>query len=206
MQQMPAPSSVLVYNFAASPDEVGLTQGIDPQVLQAMDDKPRTAEERRLGHAIAAIITTEIIDKLENMGLSARRAPAQPAANGNTLLIKGQLLSIDKANEIESTVIGLDFGGGQIGAAVQVAEIDSSGILPVESLSVKAEQDAMSDAAQLMGLDTPAGHETQTAVLTASSITESGELSAAAYAEAKRFGAKIADQLHTVFQQQGWVD
>lgn len=50
---VPKPSNVFVYNFAVSPDEVQLDQGISARIQDMIKKTPRTKEEKAVGHAVA---------------------------------------------------------------------------------------------------------------------------------------------------------
>ncbi len=205
LEQLPQPSSVLVYTFAVSPDEVQLTQGIEPAIAQAVSGTPRTEQEIQLGHAVAQTIADEIVSQVQQMGLAATRASGQPPAYGNNALVQGQLISIDEGNQTERVVIGLGFGRSNVAASVQVSSSNAGTITPIESVTVDAESGDMPGAAETMGVGGITGHLALSAATTTVGQFANYGLSASASAEAKRLGDKVATELKAVFQQQGWL-
>lgn len=205
LEQLPAPASVLVYTFAASPSEVQLTKGIEPEIAQAINGTPRTEQEIALGHAVAQTIADEIVAKVQQMGLAAMRAAGQPPASGNNALVEGQLVSIDEGNQTERVVIGLGFGRSNVAASVQVSSSNAGTVTPIESMTVNAESGDMPGAAETMGVGGITGHLALSAATTTVGQFANYGLSASASAEAKRLGDKVADELKAVFQQQGWL-
>lgn len=205
LEQLPAPSRILVYTFAVSPDEVQLTKGIEPEIAQAMSGTPRTEQEIKLGRAVAQTIADEIVSQIQQMGLAASRAAGTPPAYGNNALIEGQLLSIDEGNQTERVVIGLGFGRSNVAANVQVSSKNEGSTTPIESMMVNAESGDMPGAAETMGVGGITGHLTLSAATTTVGQFANYGLSASASAEAKRLGDKVATELKAVFQQQGWL-
>ncbi len=204
--QLPPPSNVFVYDFATSPDEVQLTKGIGPEILQAMNGTPRTDQERQLGRAVADTIAAEIVAKVQAMGLSASRTAGPAPAYGSAVLVQGQLMSIDEGNQTERVVIGLGFGRSSVAAAVQIAETTGGTVIPIESMTVNAESGDTPGAAETMGVGGIAGHLAVSAATTVAGQALSYSLSASASAEAKRLGDKVAEQIQVVFRQQGWLN
>lgn len=205
LEQLPAPASVLVYTFAVSPDEVQLTQGIEPAIAQAMSGTPRTEQEIQLGHAVAQTIADEIVSQVQQMGLAATRADGSPPVYGNNAVVQGQLLSIDEGNQTERVVIGLGYGRSNVAANVQVSSSNAGTVTPIKSMMVNAESGDMPGAAETMGVGGITGHLALSAATTTVGQLANYGLSASASAEAKRLGDKVADELKAVFQQQGWL-
>src|SRR5215475_13876183 len=57
---LPRPERILVYDFAGTPDEVKLDQGISADIMRYVSDSgasARTAEEIKIGHAVAAVVS-----------------------------------------------------------------------------------------------------------------------------------------------------
>src|SRR5215475_5667256 len=94
---LPRPERILVYDFAVTPDEVKLDQGISADIMRYVSDSgasARTAEEIKIGHAVAAVVSIQLVQKLQSYGFLTERALGWPARTGATLMVKGQLLSV----------------------------------------------------------------------------------------------------------------
>ena len=97
---LPKPRQVFVYDFAVSPDEVTLDSGITSDI-QGLVDKapPRTDQERAIGREVANALASHLVTEIQALGLPARRASGPPPADGNTLQIKGQFISINEGDQ-----------------------------------------------------------------------------------------------------------
>jgi len=114
---LPRPDRILVYDFAG---------GQNPGTS-------RTAEEIKIGHAVANAVANALVKELNQYGLPAERALSAPSAGGRLLMIKGQFVSIDEGNRTERVLIGLGAGRTGVQASVQVYEITPEGMRNVGS-------------------------------------------------------------------------
>ncbi len=92
--RLPRPNVILVYDFAVTPEEVQLDEGISTQILQQIQQSQgtsRTAQEIKVGHAVANAVAAELVTQIRGYGLPGQRALGWPARQGNTLMVKGQL-------------------------------------------------------------------------------------------------------------------
>ncbi|OLD94569.1 MAG: hypothetical protein AUG80_18410 [Candidatus Rokubacteria bacterium 13_1_20CM_4_68_9] len=135
---LPRPDRILVYDFAVTPDEVRLDSGLSTQLGQLLGGgqnpgTSRTAEEIKIGHAVANAVANALVKELNQYGLPAERALSAPSAGGRLLMIKGQFVSIDEGNRTERVLIGLGAGRTGVQASVQVYEITPEGMRNVGS-------------------------------------------------------------------------
>src|SRR2546427_827141 len=153
---LPRPDRILVYDFAVTPDEVRLDSGLSTQLGQLFGGgqnpgTSRTAEEIKIGHAVANAVANALVKELNQYGLPAERALSAPSAGGRLLMIKGQFVSIDEGNRTERVLIGLGAGRTGVQASVQVYEITPEGMRNVESLQADAKSSYKSGMALMMG-------------------------------------------------------
>src|SRR5262245_27185251 len=98
--QLPRPDRILVYDFAVTPDEVRLDSGVGSQLVQLFGSTDpgtsRTAEEIKIGHAVANAVAAALVNELNKYGLPAARALGPPTPGGRLLMVKGQFVSIDE--------------------------------------------------------------------------------------------------------------
>jgi hypothetical protein len=181
--KLPRPDRILVYDFAASPDEIKLDTGLSADIARAVEGKPRTADELKIGHAAAGI----------------------PPTSGNTLLIHGQLLSIDQGNRTERVVIGLGAGRTSVKANVQVYEMTAEGKQKVEQLQADAKSGRKPGMAEMMGIGAVAG-TLATSAAVSGTVSAAGEASwETVEADARRLAKKVAKELGQFFVEQGWM-
>jgi Domain of unknown function (DUF4410) len=208
MTGLPRPDRILVYDFAVTPDEVKLDQGISAEVTRYLSDggaSGRTADEIKIGHAVANAVSIELVQKLRNYGFVAERALGWPARTGSTLLVKGQFLSIDEGNRTERVLIGLGTGRTSVQANVQLYDLTPQGMRTVDSLRADAKSGYKPGMALMLGVGGLAGNLVTSAVV--SGVTTAGsEVSwATVDADGKRLANNVAKSLGQYFVTQGWI-
>jgi hypothetical protein len=203
--KLPRPDRILVYDFAASPDEIKLDTGLSADIARAVEGKPRTADELKIGHAAAGALAKELVKGIQGFGLPAERAAGIPPTSGNTLLIHGQLLSIDQGNRTERVVIGLGAGRTSVKANVQVYEMTAEGKQKVEQLQADAKSGRKPGMAEMMGIGAVAG-TLATSAAVSGTVSAAGEASwETVEADARRLAKKVAKELGQFFVEQGWM-
>src|SRR5438067_2173538 len=121
--QLPSPNMIIVYNFAASPEEVKLDPGLTGEIAEAAKKEPRTEQERQIGQACADALAKHLVDELQGMGFVVMRSfGSNPTMDGNSLLIQGQFVTIDEGNQTRRVTIGLGMGRSEVKVVSQVYE------------------------------------------------------------------------------------
>jgi len=203
-EQLARPDRVLVYNFAVTPQEIQL-DAVGSAISRSIDGTADSVQEQQVGHAVAAALAKHIVSEINDMGLPAERAAGPVPPAGTDLLIMGQLVSIDEGSAAERMIIGLGAGRSEVQAHVQIYQSSAGRTIPVESMIGAAKSSLMPGAAETMGVGAITGHLLVSTAITAGSQIANQTLSANVDSEAGRLGDKIADQLKTLFVQQGWI-
>jgi hypothetical protein len=199
------PERVHVYDFAVSPDQVRLDRGLGAQVEEAMKGSSRTAQEIDLGAKVAKIISTELADRISAMGLPAQRAVGAPGVWADSLVIEGQILSIDQGNRTERVVIGLGTGRSDVETHVQVYAATPERLERIQEFATSAKSMIKPGMAETMGVGGAAGSLAASAAVSAASAVGGETFADNVEGEAKRTAKAIADKLQAYFAQQGWI-
>ena len=203
--KLPRPDRILVYDFAASPDEVKLDRGLSAEIARAVEGTPRNADELKIGHAVSGALAKELVKEIQGFGLPAERAAGIPPTSGNALLIHGQIVSIDEGNRTERVVIGLGAGRTNVKANVQVFEMTAEGKQKVEQLQADAKSGRKPGMAEMMGIGAVAG-TLATSAAVSGSMSAAGEASwETVEADARRLAKNVAKELKQFFVEQGWI-
>jgi hypothetical protein len=203
--KLPRPDRILVYDFAVSPDEVKHDTGLSAEIVRAVEGKPRTADELKIGHAAAGALAKELVKKIQGFGLPAERAAGVPPTSGNILLVQGQLVSVDQGNRTERVVIGFGAGRTDVKANVQVYDITAEGKQKVEQLQADAKSGRKPGMALMMGAGALAGHLLTSAVVSGT-VSAAGEASwETVEADARRLAKDVAKELGQFFVAQEWI-
>ena len=202
---LPRPDQVLVYDLAVTPEEVKLDSGIASRIEELAKKTPRTEAEIKAGRQVADALSRHLVSKIQAMGLPANRAVGATPVTGNILAIKGQFISIDEGNRTERVVVGLGLGRTDIKAIIQVYDYDNG----AQTLACQFETDARSGRkpgmAETMGAGAATGNLVTSAAVGGGLTVASETLSATVEADADRTATKIASQLKSYFQSQGWI-
>jgi len=205
---LPRPDRILVYDFAVSPDEVKLDEGLSAEIKQRYEGEhytSRTPQELKVGHTVAYVVADELVKKIQSYGLWAERAMGTPSHRGNTLIIKGQFLTIDEGNRAERVAIGFSAGRTDVQADVQVFELTAGGEQQVENLTASGESASKPGMAEMMavGLLT---HHLLTSTLVSGTVAGVSEAKFDTVEDdGHRMADKIASNLGQYFVSQGWI-
>ena len=203
---LPRPDRVLVYDFATTPGEVRLDRGLSAKVVEAAKSEPRDEQERALGIKVADALAEHLVKAIRDQGLPAQRASGAPPTYGNSVLIEGQLVSIDQGNRTARMVIGLGAGRSDVEAHVQVYQHAEGGEQTLQKIDVSAKGGRTPGAAETMGVGAVTGHLVVSGVMTASSQTADETVGGTVTADARRAAKHIAEELKPLFERQGWLD
>ena len=205
---LPRPDRILVYDFAVSPQEVQLDETLSAEIKQRYEHEQysnRTPEELKVGHTVAYVVADELVKKIQSYGLWAERAMGTPSRRGNTLIIKGQFLSIDEGNRAERVAIGFSAGRTNVQADVQVFELTAGGKQQVETFDASGESASKPGMAEMMavGLLT---HHLLTSTLVSGTVAGVSEAKFDTVEnDGRRMADKIAADLGQYFVSQGWI-
>ena len=75
---LPRPYRVIVYDFAVSPDEVTLDQGLTEELVRSFQSASTTEQERMVGHQVARAIAGTLVEEIISAGLYAEPAQESP--------------------------------------------------------------------------------------------------------------------------------
>lgn len=197
----PAPEQVLVYDLAATADEVKLDTGLSALAIEAMKSSSRTEQEIEAGHDVAAAISKYLVKELQAMGLPASRAEGETSWIPNDVVITGQLLSIDEGNRTERVVIGLGAGRSDVKADIQIRQNGQV----LEELDADAKSGREPGMAETMGVGALAGHLVVSAVVSTAVQAGDETFGSNVDADGRRMAKKIAKTIKPFFVSEGWV-
>jgi len=201
---LPQPKRILVYNFAVSPEEVKLDDGV--KGLLGDNPTPKTAEELSVGHAVSDALAKNLVAQLRKLGYEAGRASGELApGQGDVLLVKGQIYSIDEGNRAERVVVGLGTGRSDVKTYTQIYMMLAEGRKFLEQLQTDAKSGYKPGMAETEGLSAAAGHWAAGLAVGTGMNVASEMYGTNVEADADRTAKQIAEQLNGVFSSRGWM-
>jgi len=201
----PKPDQLIVFDFAAAPDEVTLDHGLVAEVRELVDKEPRTAQEKKIGGSVANALAEALVADLRKKGLPAVRAGHVVEPGIQPLQVKGQLLSIDEGNRTRRVIIGLGAGRSTVEARVQLYEAIRGRAQLLEEMTATTKSGRKPGMAEMVGVGALTGHIITSTVLSGGLSGASEALSANVDALAKTMAKKIAEEIVEYYEKRGWL-
>lgn len=204
---LPRPDRIIVYDFAVSPEEVSLDQGIGARIRRAIEDKPPSAAELEAARAAQTALAAALARDLGSYGLTAEHYPmgTRPPA-GTSLEVQGQIVGIDQGNRTRRVLIGLGAGRSSVSADAQIYYVSGEGehrfINAYEGSSDSGRAPGM---AETMGVGAASDRLATSAAL-GGAMHAGGELRGTGDdANVERLAASLAKQIGMFAVSQGWI-
>jgi hypothetical protein len=203
---LPPPAHVVITDFAITPDQVHLDTGIGAQLRREASGEQAAAAVTEAAQETQAALTDTLVKKLSAYGLPAERRSAITVPPPGSLLVQGQIVSVNQGNRTRRTLIGLGAGKSSVTANAQLYYLgDPSAPQFLQSFAGSADSGRMPGAAETMGAGAAAQRvATSTAVSAAAhagdEIYRTGDA-----ANAAKLAGELARQIGEYAVQQGWI-
>lgn len=200
---LPRPAQIWVYNFAATPAEVSPESSLAGQ--PPADTAPQTADQVAEGQKLASQITADLVQQINDMGLSAAIGSPATRPQLNDLVIDGSILSLQQGSAAKRVAIGFSAGQSEMKVAVEGFQMTANGLRKLGSGDVGAAGSKGPGSA--VGLATLVATANPAGLIISTGVKVYGEKSGKSTVEgrAKQISQEIGDALKTRFQQQGWI-
>ncbi len=201
--QLPRPSQIVIYDFAASADDIPSDSAFAGQSSASDASGEQLALGRELGTAIASQLTVAV----QEMGLPATHASlgTKPVLRVNDIVIRGYLVSIETGSAAKRMTIGFGSGGSELTTAVEGYQMTAKGLRKLGSGTTGARGSkgpgGAVGVAGLIATGNPVG------LIVSGGMKIYGEASGSSKIEgrAKQTAKEIADQLKSRFQEENWI-
>ena len=190
------PTAIVVYNFAATPEDVELNKGALNRVrMRASGDSQD--EKTKLAHKIADEFSEALVKNLEQSGFTVTRGiPGEPPP-ANSLAVQGDFQHIDEGNRARRMAIGLGAGASKVVANVECSLQQAGQAVMFASFQATSRSSLKPGAAETMGAG--AAPEAAAAV---GGVTE---MKQGAEGDASRMAKAIAKEIGKNMTEQGWT-
>jgi len=202
----PRPTQVLIYNFAASPEDIQQNSSIFAKIQGQLANTNQTAEEIKLGREVADAMATELTQKIAALDLNPIRADRSLRVSSGAILITGQFTNINEGNRLRRNVVGLGLGQSSLDSKVRVLAPSASGYRELISFDAHADSGEMPGAAVMGPAGAAAGAGTAAVIGANAAIGGVKSYKSASAQQAKKMAEQIADELARYFAQQGWIN
>jgi Domain of unknown function (DUF4410) len=204
--RLPPPTGVVVEDFAVSPEQVRLDQGVSARVQRMTGDVPLSQTQAQVAEEARVTLAQALRAKLASYGLPAMALPAGGAIPEHTLLIQGQIVAIDEGNRTRRVLIGLGAGHSSVSADAQLYYKAEPGRPSfVQSFTANATSGRRPGMAVPLGAGAAAGHVAASAALSGT-VQGVGEARRTSVDEdAVRIADALARQIGEFAEAQGWI-
>jgi uncharacterized protein DUF4410 len=201
---LPRPSTIWVYNFAATADEVPANSALAGET--DLDTTPQTAEEIAAGMKLGSEMATELVDQINAMGMTAQIASLTTKPQINDIVIRGYLLSVKQGSTAMRVMVGFGAGKSSLSTMVEGFQVTANGERKLGYGTVDAggnkSPGMILGVATFLATKNPAGLIINAGMQTYGAASGSSTVEARAKATAK----EIADVLKKRFTDQGWIN
>jgi hypothetical protein len=201
--QLPRPTHIWVYDFAATPAD--LPPGSTLSGLFSQDAGSQSAEQIATGRRLGAQIATELVNQIQKMKMPGAHGTTQAKPGLNDLILLGAVLSFDEGDATKRVTIGLGSGSSELRAAMETFQVTPQGLRKLgggtgESGGGKTPGAAVG-AAAMLATSNPLGLIVSTGVKAYGETSGSGKVEGRAEQMAKEIAARLKER----FQEQGWI-
>jgi hypothetical protein len=200
--QLPRPSMIWVYNFAATSSDVPADSAWSGQFSEQSQSQEQIAEGRQVGSEIAS----QLVAQIQDMGMPAAVAVQGTMPQVNDLVIRGYLVSVDQGSAARRIVVGFGSGASELDVAVEGYQETPQGLRELGQGTVSSESGKTPGGA--LGLATLLATHNPAGLIISTGAHLYGEKSGKSTVEgrAKQTAKKIADVLKQRFEEQGWIE
>jgi hypothetical protein len=192
---MERPQTIVVQDFTIPAGGAALDRGLRARLERTFEGGRSTASEGMADAAKTAdALAQSIVKALDAQGLPATRSTyATQSPTGTTLIVSGQLLSVDEGNGTRRNVIGFGAGHSDVSAKVQLYLVRNGGAPQlIESFTADAQSSRKPGMAATGGAGAAAGHIAQS---TAVGVGSSALMDSSTEGDAERMGKEIASKI-----------
>ncbi len=202
-QDVAQPETIYVYPFASTREDI--PSWTAAAIRYAEPSEPQTAEELATGRQLGALVASELVAEITEMGLAASEASSGTKPKVNDLMLTGYFESIDAGSTTGRVLLGFGSGSTELRTVVEGYQMSTLGPRLLGSGTVE------SSGNKTPGLIAPlvvlAATANPIGLAVAATAKVAGEVSGRNTIEgaAKRTASEIADVLRVKFQERGWI-
>jgi len=203
-EKLARPDRIYVHDFAATAADLpAWSEAAKTYSGQQANAAP---EELSAARELGIDMTTELVARIDEMGLEAQRADGQTKPSSGDLVIVGFLGSVDEGSGFKRVVVGFGSGSANVTSHVEGYLATETGYRKLGS------GDASSSKGRAPGVVVPLVVTVATAnpigLLVMAPVKIGSEVTGRNKIEGvgKRMAGEVADELEKKFKEQGWLE
>ena len=195
------PQAIYVYDFAVAPAEVSYASAAASRLSGATDDPDKTEKRDALERDIADAVASQLVAKLQELGLPAVRWRGATPLNEDSYVIEGQFLTLGSNGVPDQKIVGFALGGGELRVLAQAYRVDGRQRKLLGEADVGKESAAPGLATELPVAKLSAA---RAAASVATGIGVVRSVGSKVTKGAEDTATAIVEQLKPKMQEQGW--
>ena len=201
------PSTVYVYPFAVSAQEVTLNQGFFQNTYRNLTDSNQDQSQVQLGDQTANALADEMVQQLQTLGFVASKVARGTQVSGqNVLIVDGSFTDVNQGNRLRRMVIGLGSGQSNLAAQVQVYQMANGMNMQIMNFATQANSGSMPGAALTAPAGAAAGGTAAAVSLGMNLAAGAGKTYTSAMSVmAQRSAKQAVAYMSQYFASQGWI-
>lgn len=124
-EQLPRPGQIVVYDFVSDPK--GVAKDSMLAEYEVAPTAPPTPEQADLAKKLGALIATNLIAEIRNMGINATAPASGLRTQPNDCIIRGYLLSVDEGSTLKRVTVGFGAGAAEMKTLVEGYQVTATG-------------------------------------------------------------------------------
>ncbi len=196
------PDRILVYDFAATSSDLPSWSAAARRHAETTATPSREVLEK--GRELGAMVASELVEAIREMGLPAVAAAGQTPRTGDVMII-GYFESIDEGSTAKRLVLGFGSGGAELETQVEGYLMTDQG--PRELGSREVEAGAGKSPGAIVPLAVTVATHNPIGLIASTALKVGGEVSGKTTIDgsSNRTAEKIGEELKTIFQRHGWI-
>ena len=200
--KLPRPDRILVYDFAATSSDLPSWSAAARRHAETTATPSREVLEK--GRELGAMVASELVEEIREMGLPAVAAAGQTPRTGDIMII-GYFESIEEGSTAKRLVLGFGSGGAELETQVEGYLMTDQGPRELGSRDVRA--GAGKSPGAIVPLAVTVATHNPIGLIASTALKVGGEVSGKTTIDgsSNRTAEKIGEELKTIFQRNGWI-
>ncbi|MBV8361466.1 MAG: DUF4410 domain-containing protein, partial [Deltaproteobacteria bacterium] len=201
------PSTIYVYPFAVTAQEVTLNQGFFQKTYRDVTDSNQGQSQVQLADQTANALADEMVEQLQALGFVASKIARGTQVSGqNVLIVDGSFTDINQGNRLRRMVIGLGSGQSNLNAQVQVYQMANGTSMQIMNFATQANSGSMPGAALTAPAGAAVGGTAAAVSLGLNLAAGAGKTYTSAMSVmAQRSAKQAVAYMSQYFASQGWI-
>ncbi len=205
------PDRIVVYGFAYAPGQGGSAaqgtgQGTGEGTAGDGAGQPAlTPEQVEFGKSISDVLQAVLVEEIGAFGIPTEPAGKLTDAQGSTLLIQGEFISVDEGSAAARMLVGFGAGRTKVVTRSQVRYATPEGQKQIKQFEVVGTSGSAPGFVMPLGIGGATGQMKRSIIIGGTATVVSEAVGPSVVSDTQRTGKELAAELGKFFKRQGWI-